>query len=129
MDTNFSNSLKTAMAALVENIDNERRTTDCYKDMFKSVEGLNFESMLRDLNHKMMGLILTAGLVIQDKTGKPMTRNASNLLKLLPYLEEHVEQYIKAQDGLTCCVDKTYCHIDRLLKEALSLESGPSQGA
>lgn len=99
-----------------------RLESDSYKDLFAEISGNGYQGLLRRLETKMMGLVLDACTAIENKTGKPLNKDAFNILAALPYICMALENDISAKDGRACCVDKTYYLLDEIIAEMAIVE-------
>lgn len=101
--------------------DKQREASDSYKDLFSADE---VDGLLRRMEEEMMTIILNGASVLEKKFGVSFTtknghrgNEAFGLLLSLPLLAHKLEEKIKAEQGITCCVDKTYYLLSRTLTE------------
>lgn len=113
----FANALSNVMSGIIAFGDEQRRREQPYKDLFDSFSNNGYRGLLRTLERDMIKLILDAILVIEDKTGKNISRQTYELLLALPFIKEHLERDISKKDGISCCVDKTYFLLDRIIAQ------------
>lgn len=64
-----------------------------------------------------MGLVLDAVTVIEEKSGRPITREIFDILCALPYVAKTIEKDIATNEGRPCCVDKTYYLLNELINK------------
>ena len=116
MENNISNqTLKEVLDSLNDTITKERRETEPYKDLFKKSDDI--VEFLRDMDDKMMGIILDGAQVLRDKYGT-CPNEVYSILKCLPFVTNYMEKRIVKEEGMCCCVDKVYY----LLSQKVNLE-------
>jgi len=103
----FEDALKRTLNRLSEHAENERRKSEPYKDLFSKSD--DCESLLRQVEFKMTGIVLDACQVLKDKFGfRDIPHPVFDVLQMLPFLETYLEKKIVREEGNTCCVDKVY---------------------
>ena len=110
-----SQTLKDVLDSLFDTITKERRETKPYKDLFKKSD--DTAEFLRDVNDKIMEVVLDATQVLLDKYGV-CPNEVYNILKCLPFVTNYMEKRIVKEEGMACCVDKVYY----LLSQKINLE-------
>lgn len=108
-------TLKDVLDSLYDTITKERRETKPYKDLFKKSD--NIAEFLRDVNLKMVRVVLDASQVLRDEYGM-CPSEVYNILKCLPFVTAYMEKKIVKEEGMCCCVDKVYY----LLSQKVNLE-------
>ena len=106
-------TLKDVLDILSETITKERRETKPYKDLFKKSD--DTAEFLRDVNFKMMKVVLDATQVLRDKYGM-CPNEVYNILKCLPFVTDYMEKKIVKKEGMCCCVDKVYYLLSQKIK-------------
>ena len=113
-DINVSNqTLKEVLDSLFDVITKERRESKPYKDLFKKSD--DTAEFLRDVDHKMMRVVLDATQVLRDKYGM-CPNEVYNILKCLPFVTDYMEKRIVKEEGMCCCVDKVYYLLSQKVK-------------
>lgn len=110
-------SICNVLNALADNAKQERQGSDAYKDLFQKCEGHDFTGLLRDAEHKMTGIALDACQVIEDKTGCKITKPLFEMLSGLPLISEELTREIRKNEGICCCVDKTFYQLNKFVLE------------
>jgi len=111
------NILKNILDGLVSSFEDDVRNKESYKGLFEKFDGVSYKRFLRDLEHKMESLALDACQVIEDKTGRIMTREQIDILYALPFLAHRLEKEIIKDSGLSCCVDKAFHLLDKHMRD------------
>ena len=115
------NTLKDLVGGIVAAADLERSQSEAYKTLFTHVDGL--EQLTRELNNIMTDSVLNASKVLKDKLGyDSVPDEAYFMLLALPFLKKSTEKHIRATQGMSCCVDKTYWHLANELRKLLLKE-------
>lgn len=112
-------ALISAINSLADSFTAEAREAESYKELFKKFGDNDFRGLLRDMEHKMMGIVLDGMQVIQDKTGIHPTHDIWHILLALPYLCVTLEKRITEVHGHSCCVDKTYHTLAKIIQRDL----------
>jgi len=117
----LAESLKKVMTTLVDKIKEERSKTDSYKGMFEALQPgeQNFEGIFRKIECEIMGIVLDACQVIEDKTGKPLTNEAFDFLFMIPLYEKYLSKMITESEGFSCCIDKAYWIMNEHFKKLM----------
>ncbi|MCK4526304.1 hypothetical protein KAW18_02935 [candidate division WOR-3 bacterium] len=114
MDNDVNNqTLKEVLDSLFDIITKERRESEPYKDLFKKSDDTT--EFLRDVNHKMMRVVLDATQVLRDKYGT-CPNEVYNILKCLPFVADYMKKKIEREEGICCCVDKVYYLLSQKIK-------------
>lgn len=111
--------LKKVLEGLYDTIAKERRASTPYKDLFKKSDDMS--EFLREINHKMMSIILNASQVLLDKYHE-CPNEVYDILKALPLISDYMEKRVIEEEGLTCCVDKVYYLLSQRMNELLKSE-------
>jgi hypothetical protein len=99
--------LEEVMNGLMEAADEERKSSEPYKKMFKA--GSSLTGLFRQLEHEGMTHALNAADIYANKLkGEATEREALEFMLAVPYLAFKLEQHIQEIQGRTCCVDKTF---------------------
>lgn len=113
-DTDVSGqTLKEVLDSLNDTIAKERRETKPYKDLFKKSDDI--AEFLRDVDLKMIKIVLDAMQVLHDKYGS-CPSEVYNILKCLPFVTAYMEKKITKEEGMCCCVDKVYYLLSQKVK-------------
>lgn len=103
----FEDVLKKTLERLAKSAEDERRKSNPYKDLFSKSD--TCESLLREVEFKMTGIVLDACQVLKDKFGfKEIPQPVFDILQMLPFVETYLEKQIVKEEGISCCVDKVY---------------------
>ena len=106
-DEKFEKSLKIVLETLSKNIEKERQESEPYKDLFS--KSVNCESLLREVEFKMTGIILDACQVLEDKFGfTKVPDSVYGTLEMFPFIVSYLTRKIEAEEGSACSVDKVY---------------------
>ena len=109
-------TLKDVLDGLFDTITKERRESEPYKDLFKKSDDI--AEFLRDVDQKMMRVVLDATQVLRDKYGT-CPNEVYNILKCLPFVTNYMEKKIVKEEGMCCCVDKVYYLLSQKVKVEL----------
>lgn len=85
--------------------DEKRKETDGYADMFEASEH-GIRGLLSELNDKIMGLVLSACTVIEERTGNSVDNELFAFLRGISLYWGELEKEICDKEGLCCSVDK-----------------------
>lgn len=120
----LNNALAEVMGGILVKAEQERKLSKPYIDLFKSADGTNFISLLGKTELRMTEAVLDTISVIKATIGKEVNDDAFALLMALPYIALTLTKDISLNEGHSCCVDKVYYLLDRLLKEKMGIADG-----
>ena len=119
MSEDIKKALVGVMDGLVSAYDEERKVDPEWKKLFAKTEGLNFKSLLREVEHQMLTIALDTYSLIEAecaKVGKNPHKEAYNIITALPYLARQLEKHATKTEYSACCVDKSFYILNKALQ-------------
>ena len=116
-DDKIKAALVNVMDGLLIAYDDERKQDKAWQDLFKKVDGCNFESLLREAACKMETIALDTFDMIETelaKEGKKPLREVFNLIYALPYVENILTREAKSS---VCSVDKAFYIMNKFINK------------
>ena len=120
--------IEDVLGTLFAKIEEKRKTSDAYVDMFKASQG-GLRGLLDDANDKIDDVIYNLYSILKEdfipaalpEEEKQTIRNELyEQLALLPYMFRHVRRKIENEESYMCCADKTrqviYEHFKELMR-------------
>lgn len=98
--------LKDMINSLAESFTEERKKQEPYKRLFKS--GSTYTGLLRHLENQMIGHVLDACSIIEERQGVRVNEDQYRMLLALPLLVKLAEDDARKNEGSACCVDKAF---------------------
>lgn len=117
-EAGIETAIKNVINGLLQQVEVERQKDPNYQELFKGAA--NFESLLTTTQDRMIDPVVVACQILKEKFGvKQIGREAYMFLLALPLLAYLVEKGIKELEGPSCCVDKTYYLLAKMLNGKL----------
>jgi hypothetical protein len=114
-DKKFAEALGSVMSSLLERAEEERLKSDHYQDLFKLTKKDSCEGALRNAEHKMSSIALDVSTLLEKEYGIKVTNDKFHILMALPFIVNHLTDDIRKTEGYSCCVDKAYYILNKLL--------------
>lgn len=108
-------ALGDVMSSILERAEEERLKSDSYNDLFKLTKKDCCSGALRAAEHKMSMIALDVSTLLEKEYGIKITNDKFHLLLALPYIEKVLTDEIRKKEGYSCCVDKTYHLLSKIL--------------
>ena len=105
-DEAFGAAIADVCGNILARADAERKQSQPWKDLFTAGNEKGLQGILSSADHQMMSIALTTVKVIEEKFEIQCTDKLFNLIKMLCFAMNYVEDVIHDQQGLSCCADK-----------------------
>jgi hypothetical protein len=102
----FKEAMTSVLTSLLARANKERAETEPYKELFAASEK-GLEPFCRELERKFRSVVLDASQVLESK-GFEVTNEVWDFLAAIPIISRRLEREISNQEGICCCVDKTF---------------------
>ena len=114
MSDKFEEALGDVFDALIASAEKAARKTESCEKLFQAWGSKGIPGVLRELDDQMTRSALNATTVIREKLNRDVTKQEWNLIRAFPFVRDAMENHIKSEEGLACCVDKTFHRLAKM---------------
>jgi len=107
--------LSEVLDGILDTAKQAREQSDSYKKLFHLSKEESIETALRKADHEMTRIALDLAHVLESKYNKKTTNEKFDVLQALPYIIHRLTEDIRKKEGNTCCVDKAFFLVNKLL--------------